>query len=44
MDYELIFWVVCGIASAIALVVLRVAGEKDSSYIEWIRDQNERRY
>ena len=42
MDYELIFWAVSGIASLIFLAALRIAGKKDSGYIEWARDWNER--
>lgn len=38
MDCELIFWIVGGIASLIILVALRIADEKSSGYIKWIRD------
>ena len=37
MDYELIFWVVAGIASVVALVLLRIKAARGSKdYIDWI--------
>lgn len=37
MDYELTFWVVVGIASIVALVVLYIMAKRNSAnYIEWI--------
>ena len=38
MDYELIFWVVGGILSLIALIALRIADKRSSGYVKWIRD------
>lgn len=41
MDTELIFWIVGGIASLIALGILFF--KKDSGYVKWVRDWEEYR-
>lgn len=43
MDTELIFWIVGGILSLCALVAVRIAGEKSSGYVKWVRDWEEYR-
>lgn len=39
MDYELIFWVVAGIAGCIAFGVLQLIAKKEQeNYADWVRD------
>lgn len=39
MDYELIFWIVAGIAGAIATVVMYLKAKRESeNYVEWVAE------
>ncbi len=44
MDNELIFWIICGIASLVGLAAIYVAGKREEERtVTWIRDWGERR-
>ena len=42
MDYELIFWIVAGIASVVAFVLLMVIPSKNL-YVDWMRNWGDKR-